>query len=121
MVRRRSEAAGSGAIVLIAVGGLIAVGLIALASLVALGGGSIIGLPEPSTGAASPERSFPGDVLVTTALDAAEVELRAQSADVAALAGQARAALTALNGGDLDAVAAAAAAGNPIVARIRTR
>ena len=103
--------------VLAAAGWFVAVLIIALGA-----AGLVTALDQPLTGAATrPELTEAGDAAVSPVLDAQEAEVRLLADDVTALATDARTALAALNGTDIDAVEAAVAAGDEHLAAIRAR
>ena len=102
--------------VLAALAWLLAVIVIALGA-----AGLVTAMDGSSTGADRPELTAPGDSLVAPALDAQAAELRLLVDDVTALAGDARTALAALNGTDLDTVEASVAAGDVRIVAIRDR
>lgn len=89
---------------------------------IALGAaGLVTAMDGPPTGGDRPELTTRGDAVVTPALDAIETELVALSADVDALGIQARGALAALVGSDLETVDRAVAAGDALLVEITAR
>lgn len=89
---------------------------------IGLGGAGIVNAMDHQPGsAARPELTSVGDREVTPMLDAAATDLSALAEQVAALGVQARGALAALNGVDTATVDDAIAAGNRLVADLRTR
>ncbi len=90
--------------------------------LIALGAAGLVSVMDPPrAGGTDPALTAAGDARLTPLLDAAEAELTAEASDVGDLAAAARQALGSLTGTDLDAVAAAVAQGDLLVATIRTR
>ncbi|HYH92369.1 MAG TPA: hypothetical protein VD763_04340 [Candidatus Saccharimonadales bacterium] len=101
-------------------GALSVAGFVAAVVLIALGAAGIVaGMDTPRSAAARPELTARGDALVTPALDQAEAHLAAIADDVDALGIQARGALAALVGADLENVDRAIAEGDRLVAAIR--
>lgn len=89
---------------------------------IALGAAGIVtGMDAPPSGGNRPELTQRGDAEVTAILDDAEAQLRLLADDVTALGLQARTALAALNGSDVDRVSAAIADGDGLATAIRTR
>lgn len=89
---------------------------------IALGAaGLVTAMDGPPTGGDRPELTTRGDAVVTPALDAIEADLVALSADVDALGTQARGALAALVGSDLETVDGAVAAGDALLVGITAR
>jgi hypothetical protein len=89
---------------------------------IALGAAGIVtGMDSQPAGGARPELTVRGDAMVTPVLDAAEADLVVLADDVAALGIEARGALAALNGTDLETVEEAVVAGDELVDAIRTR
>ncbi len=90
--------------------------------LIALGAAGLVSIMDPPrAGGTDPVLTAAGDARLTPLLDAAEAELTAEASDVGDLAAAARRALGSLTGTDLEAVAAAVAEGDVLVASIRTR
>lgn len=89
---------------------------------IALGGAGIVAAMDggPSR-VARPELTAPGDAALTPILDAAEVDLAALAGDVEALGVQARAALAAQVGNDVDTAEAAIGRGAVLLAAIRAQ
>lgn len=93
---------------------------LAAAIAIALGAaGLVTAMDAPPSGGSRPELTSGGDAEVTPVLDEAEAALADLAEDVDALGAQARAALAALNGTDLETVEAAVASGDEIIERIR--
>lgn len=89
---------------------------------IALGAAGIVaGMDGPPSGALRPELTYRGDALVTPELDKAQADLASVGVDVEALGTQARGALAALVGSELDTVDAAIAKGDELVASIHSR
>jgi hypothetical protein len=101
---------------LAAAGWLLAVIVIALGA-----AGIVTAMDPPPTGDARPELTQRGDAVVTPTLDAIEAEVSLIADDMAALGGQARNALVAVNGADPEGTDAAISAGDLLVERIRSR
>jgi hypothetical protein len=100
---------------------LAAIAWLAAVIAIALGAAGIVtGMGAQPNGARS-ALTMRGDAIVTPVLDAAEADLRRLADDVAELSVEARGALAALNGSDLETVEAAIVAGDGLVATIRER
>jgi hypothetical protein len=90
--------------------------------LIALGAaGLVTGMDASPAAGGRPELTMAGDAEVGAALDAAQAELEALTADVEALGTQARGALAAMNANDRSTLDAAIATGDELVARIDAR
>lgn len=95
--------------------------LVAVVAIALGAAGLATAMDAPPTGGDRPELTTRGDAVVTPALDAIETDLLALSADVDALGTQARGALAALVGSDLENVDRAVAAGDALLVEITAR
>jgi hypothetical protein len=101
---------------------LAALGWLAAVVVIALGAAGIVtAMDAPPEAGSRPELTARGDAAVTPALDAIESDLDALAADIEALGTQARGALAALSGSDIETVEAAIAEGDTILDRIGRR
>jgi hypothetical protein len=95
--------------------------LLAAALISAGGAGIVVGMDHSPASGARPELTRAGDIAATAALDGALTDLEGIRGRVEALGVQARGALAALTGQDLETVEAAIAEGDAIVADVRAR
>ena len=99
-----------------------ALGFVVITVVIAFGAAGIVaGMDAPPTGGDRPELTQPGDAKVTPQLDAIEADLTALADQVDALGTEARGALAALAGSDLETVDGAIAQGDTLVADIQGR